>query len=58
MSRSPVHILDAAHLQAEMRQILPSNGPYRSQRLRDLRAQNQDRVDAALRLRQRPTRVS
>lgn len=49
---------DLDDLQAEMRRIRPSLGPYRSQQHRDLRAQNQDRVDAALRLRQRPTRVS
>ena len=45
-------------LQAEMRQVFPCKGPYRSRALRDLRAQNQARFDAALRSRPRPSRVS
>lgn len=49
---------DIAALQLEMRRILPSLGAKRSQTYRDVRAVNQARFDAALRLRQRPTRVS
>lgn len=58
MSRPPYHQVDTAHLQAEMRQILPSVGPRQSERLRALRALNQARTDAALLHRQRPSRVS
>lgn len=58
MSRQPVHQLDAAHLQAEMRQILPHYGPKQSEALRAIRAENQARVEASLRMRQRPSRVS
>jgi hypothetical protein len=58
MSRSPLHQLDCPDLQAEMRRILPHYGPKQSAALRAIRAENQARVDAALRLRQRPSRVS
>jgi hypothetical protein len=58
MSRPPFHRFDVADLQAEMRQILPHYGPKQSERLREVRALNQARVDAALKLRQRPSRVS
>lgn len=50
--------IDVSELQAEMRRILPSMGPKVSQTFRDIRATNQARFDAAMRARQRPTRVS
>lgn len=58
MSRPPFHQFDTADLQAEMRRILPHYGPKQSEALRAVRALNQARVDAALRTRQRPSRVS
>lgn len=57
MSRTLTAPADLAQLQAERRQIFqPRSGT--GQTYRDIRAQNQARFDAALRARQRPTRVS
>jgi hypothetical protein len=58
MSARPELCVDLLALQAEMRRILPSLGPKRSQTYRDVRAENQARFDAAMQARQRPTRVS
>ena len=49
---------ELALIQAEMRHILPQGGPRIDPRFRDIRAQNQARFDASMRMRQRPTRVS
>lgn len=46
-----------AALQAEMRQIFPQT-QRKDLRFRDIRAENQARFDASLRMRNRPTRVS
>jgi hypothetical protein len=58
MAARPLVPTDLASLQAEMRRILPSLGPKRSQTFRDVRAENQARFDAAMQSRQRPTRTS
>jgi hypothetical protein len=48
-----------AELQTEMRRILPQSPVSpQSQSFRDVRRVNQDRFDAAMQARQRPSRVS
>jgi hypothetical protein len=58
MSRPPDQRFDVSDLQAEMRRVLPTRRPGSGQTYRDIRAQNQARYEASLRMRQRPTRVS
>jgi hypothetical protein len=58
MSRPLTAPADLAQLQAEMRQIFPRQQGSVGQTYRDVRALNQARFDAAMRARQRPTRVS
>lgn len=55
---SPERNTNFTELQAEMRQIFPQQGPRKNLRFRDIRAENQARFDASMRMRQRPTRVS
>lgn len=52
-----VHV-DLTDLQTEMRRILPTLDPRVSKTFKDLRAQNQAAFEKAMRMRQRPTRVS
>jgi hypothetical protein len=49
---------DLSELQTEMRRIFPVRPSAVGQTYRDIRALNQARFEAALRGRQRPTRVS
>ena len=46
------------HIGDEMRRVFPDHGPKVSEAFRSVRAQNQARFDASMRMRQRPTRVS
>lgn len=59
MSKSSAASADLESLRAEMRQILPVYSTRkRCPEFVKLREQNRDAVQKALRLRQRPTRVS
>lgn len=51
-------ISELASISHEMRRIYPDIAPKNSEALKSVRAQNQARFDASLRMRQRPTRVS
>jgi hypothetical protein len=58
MSTTPPIHADLTDLQTEMRRILPRREPKIGKTFKDLRGKNQEAFDHAMRLRQRPTRVS